>query len=158
MTDFLCLLDRDLNECLDSPRYTAWELVFSIWWTVFLSSTVCSQLKAIWKENAFSYLFNRTYSVKTNKGDLTKKNIWSNLVLKENGYQTVTQLRGCVSCDRSALQKTLPYIKECEYSITCQPWFYCPALLYWFYYPLMVSGAQQCHLGINVNSDVLLWS
>ena len=39
------------------------------------------------KESAVSYLFNRAYSVTTNKDDLHKENVRIKQVLKENGYQ-----------------------------------------------------------------------
>ena len=39
------------------------------------------------KESAISFLFNRAYSIITNKDDLTKENARISQVLKENGYQ-----------------------------------------------------------------------
>ena len=39
------------------------------------------------KESVISSLFNRAYSIITNKDDLTKENIRIKQVLKENGYQ-----------------------------------------------------------------------
>ena len=39
------------------------------------------------KESAVSSLFNRTYSIITNKDDLTKENARIKQVVKENGYQ-----------------------------------------------------------------------
>ena len=39
------------------------------------------------KENVVSYLFNRAYSIITNKDDLRKENAEIKQVLKENGYQ-----------------------------------------------------------------------
>ena len=39
------------------------------------------------KESVTSSLFNRTYSIITNKNDLTKENVGIKQMLKENGYQ-----------------------------------------------------------------------
>ena len=46
-----------------------------------------SHHQASCKESVVSSLFNRTYSIMTNKDDLTKENTRIMQVLKENGYQ-----------------------------------------------------------------------